>query len=57
MIAVTPELVAALQEERERGIAEGRLARLAREARACCSVSGLRRIAAVLRAPARAVRR
>ena len=45
----SPELVALIQQERERSIAHGRLARLAACVRACCDPSLLGRVARALR--------
>ena len=48
MIA-SPELVALIQQERERSIAQDRLARLAACVRACCDPSLVARVARALR--------
>ena len=49
----SPELVALIQQERERSIAHDRLARLAARVRACCDPSLVGRVLrAVRRAPA-----
>ena len=45
----SPELVALIQQERERTIAQDRLARLAACVRACCDPSLLDRVARTLR--------
>jgi hypothetical protein len=45
----TPELVSAIQQDRERHIASDRLARIAACARACCSRSTMERLARSLR--------
>ena len=45
----SPELVALIQQERERSIAKARLARLASCVRACCDPSFVGRIARALR--------
>jgi hypothetical protein len=44
----SPELVALIQQERERSIARDRLAKLAARVRACCDPSLLGRVARVL---------
>ena len=49
----SPELVALIQQERERSIAHDRLARLAACVRACCDPSLVGRVAARVAAVAR----
>jgi hypothetical protein len=48
----TIDMIAAIQQDRERSIGRDRLARLAAQARDCCRPSTIRRLVRTLRLPA-----